>query len=64
MKESKKKAYEIREDFKKIMNGEKTIPNYSEEEAETLEGWIGMFVANLSKAAENALNKRKEQRTC
>jgi len=57
MKSSKKKAYEMREDFKKFIKGEKAMHGYSEEEAEALEDWLLMLVANLSKASENALHK-------
>ena len=57
MKESKKKAYEMREDFKKFIKGETSMPNYSEEEEEALENWCQMLAINLSKASEKSLRK-------
>lgn len=57
MNNSKKKAFEMREDFKKFIKGEKAMPGYSEEDADALENWLQMLVINLSKASENALHK-------
>ena len=57
MKESKKKAYEMREDFKKFIKGETPKPDYSEEEEEALENWFQMLTINLSKASEKSLRK-------
>ena len=57
MNNSKKKAYEMSEDFKKFIKGEKAMHGYSEEEAEALDNWLQMLVINLSKASENALHK-------
>ncbi len=57
MKNSKKKAYEMREDFMKVIKGEKAMNDFSEEEAVALEDWLQMLVTNLSKASLNALRK-------
>ena len=57
MKNSKKKAYKMREDLKKIIKEEMATPGYPEKEAEALENWIQMLVTNLSKTSEEALHK-------